>query len=64
MSVRKGKRGEKEFKKYLEGVFQYENVEVWNNPLNWEGVDIVVKDNATGRPLRVFEVIIMLRLHG
>jgi len=53
--VRKGKRGEKAFAKHLEQVFQHEDVDVWNNPLNFEGVDIVVK-NKSGKPIRVFEV--------
>ena len=53
--VKKGKRGEKAFAEYLEQVFQYEDVDVWNNPLNFEGVDIVVKDR-NGKPIRVFEV--------
>lgn len=53
--VRKGKRGEKAFAEHLEQIFQYEDVDVWNNPLNFEGVDIVVRDR-NGKPIRVFEV--------
>ena len=53
--VKKGKRGEKAFAEHLEQVFQYEDVDVWNNPLNFEGVDIVVRDR-NGKPIRVFEV--------
>ena len=43
--VRKGKRGEKEFAKYLEQVFQHEDVDVWNNPLNFEGVCRALSQN-------------------
>lgn len=53
--VEKGKRGEKAFAEYLEQVFNDEDIEVWNNPLNFQGVDIVVKDRD-GKPIRVFEV--------
>lgn len=53
--VRKGKKGERAFAGHLKQVFKYEDVEVWNNPLNFQGVDIVVRDRE-GNPIRVFEV--------
>ena len=53
--VLKGKRGEKAFADYLmKIVFKGKNVVVWNNPLNFQGVDIVVHRN--GVPIHVFEV--------
>lgn len=53
-SIWKGKRGEKAFCLHLEE-FSQSNVEIWNNPLNFEGVDIVVKDKD-GKPIQVYEV--------
>ena len=53
--VLKGKRGERAFAKYLEKICEYEEVEVWNNPNNFQGVDIVVRDK-NGKPIKVFEV--------
>ena len=53
--VWKGKRGEKAFAEYLRQVFQHEDIEVWNNPINFEGVDIIIKDR-NGKPIKVFEV--------
>lgn len=53
--VRKGKRGEKEFTRHLTQIYQNQNVTIWNNPLNWQGVDVVVRD-SNGKPTAVFEV--------
>ena len=53
-SVAKGLRGQNAFQVHLESL-ESGNVEVWNNPINFEGVDIVVKDR-NGKPIRVFEV--------
>lgn len=54
-SYRKGRKGQNAFAEYAEKIFSSENVEVWNNPYNHKGVDIVVKD-SNDKPIRVMEV--------
>ena len=53
--VRKGRRGQNAFAKYAKKVFKSEEVEVWNNPYNLQGVDIIVK-NRKGKPIKAIEV--------